>query len=454
MDYFIFKLILYLILSIFSTFSFVKSESIIFLPLKIDIDDNDNDFEISKLESSNIYTEINIGKPNQKVKLYLSFNFYLTFIFDRNVDGSYNHLDSLTYENISKTTYYSSPFEKGFESNETFNLQTYNSNSEIEISDFSFDLVTKLKENTNLKEGIMGLKLFDNTYRGDPVRNIVVQLKKRHIIETYGWNIKFTKNGEGVLGIGAYPHEYDHENYSTEYFKQILSGWRPTGVYWEIEFTNIITGYGNYIEKTRKCEMQIETGLIFGSDEYFELVQHEFFEEKIEKNLCFQNTSTSSSYLNFKYFYCINSEVIKEFKGIHFKNNDLSTDFFFDYNDLFIKKNDKYYFLIAFRPSSNTNWVIGYPFFKKYEFVFEPDKKLIGTYINYPNNNGKNKDGNDKTSVYLLIGFVVLLSAIILVLSYFLYKLITKTLKKKRANELDDNYDYTPPLEDNKLINN
>ena len=179
------------------------------------------------------------------------------------------------------------------------------------------------------------MKLFDNTYRGDPARNIIVQLKKRHIIESYGWNIKFKNNGEGFLNIGAYPHEYDKKNYATEYFKNILSGWRSTGVYWEIEFTNIITGYGNYIEKTKKCEMQIEKGFIFATDE----------------------TSISSKYLNFKYFYCLNYDTIKQFKGIHFKHNTLDKDFFFDYNDLFTKKNEKYYFLIVFRPSTNVNWI-------------------------------------------------------------------------------------------------
>ena len=446
----------FLIINIISSFVLIKTESIIYLPLKIEEIKDDNNFEISKLENSKIYTEINIGNPNQKVKLYLSFNYYLTFIFSKEANGPYNPSDSSSYKNISKSSYYSSPFEKGFESNETIYLDTYNS-SKKEINNFSFDLITKIKDNIDINGGIMGLKLFDNTYRGDPVRNIIVQFKKRHIIESYGWSINFKKNGEGILGIGAYPHEYDNKNYKTEYFKQILSGWRSTGVFWEIEFSNIITGYGNYIEKTTKCEMQIETGLIFGSDEYFELVKKEFFDEKIDKKECFLDTSQLSLNMNFKYFYCTNLDSIKQFKGIHFKHNDLDKDFFFDYNDLFIKKNNKYFFLIAFKPSSNVNWIIGYPFFKKYEFVFQPDKKLIGTYINYPNNKNEEVNNDDKgnnTSVIILSCFVGLLVIAVFILSFFVYKLITKKLKKKRANELDDNFDYTAPVEDNQLFNN
>jgi len=445
-------LILYTLILIISNFFLTKSESVITLPLKIDSIEDEKNFDITQLETSKIYTEISVGNPNQKIKLYLSFSFYLTFIFTEQANGAYNPINSNTYRNISKAFYYSSPFEKGFKSNESLFFTTYN-NSNLEVEDYSFDLITEINKNSYLKGGIIGLKLFDNKYRGDPLYNIIVQLKKRHIIESYGWSIKFDKNGNGVLSIGAYPHEYDHHNYSTEYFKQILSGWRATGVYWEIEFSNIITGYGNYIESTTKCEMQIETGLIFGTDEYYKIVKKEFFEEKMNKSECYEETSKSSVSMNFKYFYCTNYESIKEFKGIHFKNNDLDKDFFFDYNDLFIKKNNKYYFLIAFRPSTNVNWIIGYPFFKKYEFVFQPDKKIIGTYIAYPKVSTNDNGNKTNTSVILLICLVCVLFVVISVLSIFLFKLLKKKLKKKRANELDDNFDYSPPVEDNKIIN-
>ena len=279
---------------------------------------------------------------------------------------------------------------------------------------------------------------------------MIVQLKKKHIIESYGWSIKL-KNNEGILAIGAYPHEFDIDNYDTKYFKQTVSGWKATGIYWLLEFNNIITGYGNYVEKIKKCEMQIETGLIFGTDEYFDIVKKEFFDEKINQKQCFMDTSTKSINIDFKYFYCTNIETVKQFKGIHFKSNVLEKDFYFDYNDLFLKINNKYYFLIAFRPSTVTNWIIGYPFFKKYEFVFQPDQKLIGTYINYPKK--KNDENNTNISMIILGCVVGLLAIIIFILGFILYKLLKKKLKKKRANELDDNFDYGTPPEDNKLIN-
>ena len=161
--------------------------------------------------------------------------------------------------------------------------------------------------------------------------------------------------------------------------------------------------------------------------------------------------SINSSNINFKYFYCTNFETIKQFKGIHFKSNSLDKDFFLDYNDLFLQKNNKYYFLIVFRPSTITNWIIGFPYFKKYEFVFQPEQKLIGTYIDYPKK--KNDDNSMNNSMVIMCLVVGVLAIIIFVLGFIIYKLLTKKLKKKRANELDDNFDYAASNEDNKLIN-
>ena len=54
------------------------------------------------------------------------------------------------------------------------------------------------------------------------------------------------------MNLGAYPNEYDKKNYAIKYFKNILSGWRSTRVYWEIEFTNIIIILKNH--KNVKCK--------------------------------------------------------------------------------------------------------------------------------------------------------------------------------------------------------
>ncbi len=56
-------------------------------------------------------------------------------------------------------------------------------------------------------------------------------------------------------------------------------------------------------------------------------------------------------------------------------------------------------------------------------------------------------------SMVIMCLVVGVLAIIIFVLGFIIYKLLTKKLKKKRANELDDNFDYATSNEDNKLIN-
>ena len=85
-------LILFFLDIFLSNIFLTKAESIIFLPLKLDEINNDENFDISQLENSKIYTEINLGNPKQKIKIYLSFNYYLTFIFNSYANGPFIQL--------------------------------------------------------------------------------------------------------------------------------------------------------------------------------------------------------------------------------------------------------------------------------------------------------------------------------------------------------------------------
>ena len=63
---------------------------------------------------------------------------------------------------------------------------------------------------------------------------------------------------------------------------------------------------------------------------------------------------------------------------------------------------------MVFGSSANANWIIGYPFFKKYEFVFQPEQKLIGTYINYQKNKNSNDDKNNGLNSSMIVSIIVL----------------------------------------------
>ena len=148
--------------------------------------------------------------------------------------------------------------------------------------------------------------------------------------------------------------------------------------------------------------------------------------------------------------------------------------------------NGKYFFLVT--ENEDESWSIGYSLLKKYQFVFNQDSRTVGFYnpdipiekeietdsgiysddINTdeeqknkdnekvkndtntePGNQGKN-DNIKKTglSIEIVILIAVLSGVVFLVIGIVVGKFISKKLKeKKRANELDENYDYNTPQE-------
>ena len=138
--------------------------------------------------------------------------------------------------------------------------------------------------------------------------------------------------------------------------------------------------------------------------------------------------------------------------------------------------------------NEDESWSIGYSLLKKYQFVFNQDSRTVGFYNpdiqiekeietdsgiysddintdeeqknkdnekvkNDTNKDPGNQEKNDnikKTglSIEIVILIAVLSGVVFLVIGIVVLKFISKKLKeKKRAKELDENYDYNTPQE-------
>ena len=86
---------------------------------------------------------------------------------------------------------------------------------------------------------------------------------------------------------------------------------------------------------------------------------------------------------------------------------------------------------------------MGKPFAKKYQFFFNPDKKSIIFYS--LNNEGENENPNSNNNIliFIILGGIIFILLIIIGILVWKYLLREKYLRKKRANELDDDYEYT-----------
>ena len=122
--------------------------------------------------------------------------------------------------------------------------------------------------------------------------------------------------------------------------------------------------------------------------------------------------------------------------------------------ELFVIKGNRKYCLIVFDLFDSYFWMLGKTFLKKYSFNYDMPKKRMGFYKNNGNNNNKIKKKEEK-DYYVLINLIWL--SIILIIGITVFFIIKKIFcyknRKKRANELDDSFDYEIVREDREKEN-
>jgi hypothetical protein len=211
---------------------------------------------------------------------------------------------------------------------------------------------------------------------------------------------------------------------------------------------------------------------IIGINEYKTYINSVFFNNLIMKDICsYKNVSIDDDYGT---FVCDSQSdlFIENFKNsfpkLYFQHEELNKTFFLDQYDLFsynnIDKNDKnIYFLVFFAnkkdPYRNPEfpggtvikrWKLGIPFLKKYKLSFNGDNRIITYYEKYNNNKtnnnnngGDNLNEDNNNSTFIKIVIIGVLLVIFFVLGILFHKNIIRLPRKKKANELEDDYEYT-----------
>ena len=205
-------------------------------------------------------------------------------------------------------------------------------------------------------------------------------------------------------------------------------------------------------------------GLIIGIKEYMEFIEKKFFNEYIKMNICQKYMTNTKSVDNFIIFSCYDNKELnfENFPTLYFNMKSQNLSLELNYNDLFKKIGNKYYFMIVFDKIEARVWRLGKQFFLKYTFVYNGDAKTIGFYSK--KNKIETKEENKKITwnielnILKIIFISLLLLIFICIFVVFAYSLGKKynIIRKKKANELDDDYDYESLVYSNspKDINN
>ena len=90
--------------------------------------------------------------------------------------------------------------------------------------------------------------------------------------------------------------------------------------------------------------------------------------------------------------------------------------------------------------------MMGKPFLRKYPFTVNIDEKYITFYYDTDLNKPSPKDDNSNEGISPAALWIIVCCTVVIIsiLSFLIFRfcLYEKYFKKKRANELDDDYDY------------
>ena len=388
------------------------SYSVIIFPFKIEPQIH-NSF-IENLFSNNLITIIQIGSNKQNIPIKPSTNTSYLFIPGNEIKGKYDESSSSNYRKRSPqlNTLINEIYTKGYLTEDNF----YFLNSEkkyIENKHFPFFYPTvKGEDKIKTIDAILGFKLRVEKIRKND--DFIYYLHEYKSINEEVFSVKFFNDTNGEIILGDFPHIYNDKIYKEVYYYNT----EISNDKWEISFNKTMSG-DKKIDKVKSI-FAFDFNCIIGSQNYKIEILKIFFEKEIKDNKCKEN-----QFNDYIFFTCDESINIKKIPTLYFENNELESKFELNYNDLWVKNEKNWYFLIVFKENAYS-WTFGIPFFKKKEFIFEINKKRIGLY----------KIESSSFLWYIVIFFILI---IIIMVYILLFK--KKKIKKKKASELLDEFE-------------
>ena len=367
------------------------------------------------------------------------------YICNNNLDFDllYNKNDSSSFyrKSTGKITY--PKYEGGFYAQDSFSFYTsleMNNKNQITLNNISFIYMPKNEDSNDKICGVMGLSLHYINYVEEK-NNIINNLHKLNAINNYAFSIHYKKNDEGFIIIGEEPHIVMPDLFNENNLRRtnaLSEGY--DSIEWKTEFSQIyfyINGEKKKLTETKMGKFAIENNYIVGTNNYKKNIINYFFEPFLEKNICIYEKIQNQRY---SAFICKNdpSFDISSFPSIYFYHRIFNYTFELTKKDLFLKIKDKYLFLVFFSDYDIKYFSLGKIFIKKYPLTFNQDKKTIGFY----NSNLKyelNYEKDNNMSLKIVGIFIIILCCI---LGFFLAKKIYEQTRKRRINELNEQYEY------------
>ena len=415
------------ILLFFSICIYITSD-IITLPFKRVLSQNINESNFySNYANNDIYTQIKISNPPIQINTQIKMSQYSFCI--RNDSQIYDYSTSSSYKiNGKEIDQKTKEYESFIPSNETFTF----GNDNKKLENIKFILTGNSKFNF---DGVLGLKIHENDNR-TLGHGLISQLKANKLLNNETFFFNFNKNSDGgELVIGEYPHliEKYKKDYPQYQFKDTSISILNREINFDLMFRSVFWN-GKEYEKEVRAHIEIESGYIKGS-KYFEDVSFDFFSPHFRKGKCHRE---EVNVLYLAYICDDYSDLdLSKFPEIKFYVSNANYNLTLTYEELFVKKDGKVYFLVVFdKFGYNVFWTFGNTFLKRNKLVFDMDKRVIGLY-------DENVE-KDKKFNYLLVFIIVLIIATLTIIGltvFIIYKFFWRK-RNRKPYELNEDFDY------------
>ena len=407
------------------------------------------------------YGEISIGESQKSIPILLSFEDFGFYFISKgtemgNLNSIYDPLSSYSFKYNKEQFHYFRQYGRAYKANDIF---LFNKNT-LKCKDINFLYCGEDHQKIN-SYMIIGLSLIGDLLN-DKELNLVKQLRQNKYIETYDWSLLFDEKDKykGVILIGSEAHKYQPDKFNQSYYLNSVTLSKDSSYAWSLTFDKI------YFMNKDKEEIQIldslrftlkhQSNLIIGPKTYENLIKEYFFDDLIAKEKCQKELSKVEE----RIYTCKNTEEIKKelkkkFPALKLENKAYMKTFELNYDDLFLEKKDKIYFLIYFPYYGTFSWEVGLPFLQKYFFNYNYDTKLISYY-----NNDLAKYAEEDKKGRFSAGKIILIIFLCIFISFLGFYLGRKYIlmrrkEKIRAEELESEFsksinddEYQPPKDD------
>ena len=449
----LFKYVKYLLISLL--INLIKNSEIIipFTSTASEIPKNLTPFYfMGSLLDNELYTNVKVGTPPQYLDLLIKFEYYHLFLvkdspsYNKNLKRFYYNKSS-TFTNLSAPeTFYSEDigFSRAINSSDFFTI-----NENITDVNFTFLHVIDSITQTKIKyPGVIGLNVVAN---GEPFhieQGLVYQLKANNYTNNYIYTLVFN-NKDDFKGKIIFEKNI-YEDYPLDNCSSCYCYVRPDYTFfWGCNY--LYSYYNKKSIEIKNVLLKPELGVVLFNSNIEEILKEKFLYDKIKEGKCYEG------YKIYTFYYC-DIDVKIDIGVFEFKK--LTSPFYFSLNsdDLTMQYNNKTFLLMGFSQSIKTDEAhLGYPFFRKYDAIFDQNKR---TYYFYDFKIGKkskeieNDDiPNDKNStedisqtsgnytflkVIVIIFLTIIFLSFILLLAFYIFRNIKRKEKSKLLEELNE----------------